>query len=977
VEVLGLAAGDRAALEVAAQAAGPGAAPPPAVAVPHAAVALATTAPLGVLPAGTVTFLFTDLEGSTKLLQAHPAAYREAVARHHALLRGAVETHGGAVFETVGDAVYAAFASPAAAVAAALAGQLALQREPWGEVGELRARMGLHTGEVELQGRHYFGAPLYRCARLTATAHGGQVVLSEATSALVQDELPGGRLRDLGEHRLRDLARPERVIQLVHPDLPGEFPPLRSSAVRVQDLPAQPTQFVGREREVAAVRERLHHPATRLLTLTGPGGTGKTRLALRAADLPAAFPDGVWFVSLAPLSDPDLVPAAVARAVAVQETGDRGATERLKEFLRGKRALLVLDNCEHLLAAGPWVAELLAACPPIKVLATSRAPLRLAAEVEFPVPPLSTPDPARLPGREELSRYDAVALFVQRARAVRPDFALTDETAPAVAALCRRLDGLPLALELAAARVKALPPGILLARLGSRLALLTGGARDLPPRHQTLRAAIDWSYRLLTGDEQTLFRRLAVFAGGCTLDAAEAVCAPAGGAADAVLDGIAALVDKSLLRRLEAAGEARLALLETVREYALEALDASADAAAVRRRHADFYLHLAEAAEPALFGPGQADWLRRLDAEHDNLRAALGWLTETQASDDGLRLAGALWVYWWMRGHFEEGRTRLAALLAEAGPTAPAAVRARALRGVGGLAAAQGNLGAAGAAYEESLALSREAGDPAGVAWALVLLGNLARYRGDYARAHGQYEESLALRRALADRRGVAHASMYLGTVLCARGETAQAGALLQESLDLYRALGDAWGTASALTTLGEWALATGDPSAARRHFVRAREQLLGLGELQGAAAAAGGIGDAALIEDDLDGAGAAFVESLSLYHSLRHLAGVADRLESLAAVAATAGRVEHALRLAGAAAALRDVTGAAATPLHRAITAPRIARAREALGATQAQHQWEEGRVMDYGMAVDEAVGGAASDTATGGAAAPPVADP
>src|SRR5262245_263895 len=407
------------------------------------------------LPTGTVAFLFTDLEGSTALLQAHPAAYRAAVRRHHELLLEAVEARGGVVFETVGDAVYAAFARPTDAVEAALAGQLALQAEDWGGVGALRARMGLHLGEVERQGGHYFGAPLYRCARLTATAHGGQVVLSEATAALVRDALPpGAGLRDLGPHRLKDLQAPERVAQLLHPDLPASFPPLRSLDVLPNNLPRQLTSFVGRERELAQVRRLL--AAAPLLTLTGAGGAGKTRLALQAAaDALDAYPDGVWLADLAPAADPGLVPPAVAAALGVREEPGQPIPATLAGALRPKRLLLVLDNCEHLLDACARLADaLLRACPGVRVLATSREALGIAGETAWRVPSLELPDARHPPPPERLTQYEAVRLFVDRALAARPDFAVTDQNAPAVAALCARLDGIPLALELAAARVR-------------------------------------------------------------------------------------------------------------------------------------------------------------------------------------------------------------------------------------------------------------------------------------------------------------------------------------------------------------------------------------------------------------------------------------------------------------------------------------------------------------------------------------------
>ena len=704
------------------------------------------------LPEGIVTFLFTDLEGSTRLLQAHPAAYREAVRRHHNLLRAAVEAHGGAVFETVGDAVYAAFARPTDAVKAALEGQRALRGEPWGETGELRVRMAVHLGEVERQGAHYFGAPLYRCARLLATAHGGQTVLSEAAAALVRGALPAGAtLRDLGAHRLPDLREPERVAQLAHPELPAHFPPLRSLDALPNNLPRPLTSFVGREAAVAAVRERLLRPGVRLLTLTGPGGVGKTRLALRAAAevlaAPGAFPDGAWLVYLAAVRDPALVPAAVAGALGVKEAVGRSVPEALEDFLSPKRLLLVLDNFEQVLAAGPFVARLLAAAPAAKALVTSRAVLRVAGEHDLEVLPLALPpapaplDPRRRPRPgppARLSQYEAVRLFVERARAARADFAVTNETAPAVAELCHRLDGLPLALELAAARCGSCPPEALLARLGRRLPLLTGGPRDAPARQRTLRGTVAWSHDLLAPAERGLFRRLAVFAGGCTLEAAEAVCGAAGGQDGEpdvdVLEGVATLVDASLLGPAQAppappagspaggaGGGPRYRMLELVREYALERLEEHGETVAGRRRHAAYYAALVERGEPALRSPAAPAWLACFERELDNLRAALGWCLEAGEAGLGLRLFGKLSAHWYLRGDPEEARRWLDALLALPGAGA-APGRVRALNAGALVAVRQSDLGAVRRYAGAALATARARGDDRGAVFARVAL---------------------------------------------------------------------------------------------------------------------------------------------------------------------------------------------------------------------------------------------------------------
>jgi len=484
--------------------------------------------------------------------------------------------------------------------------------------------MALHTGAAEEQGGDYFGPPLNRVARLLSAAHGGQVLLSLPTQELVRDVLPlDSELRDLGEHRLKDLARPERVYQLVAPDLPADFPSLRTLESRPNNLPMQPTLLVGREREVEDVRGRLLAPEVRLLTLTGPGGTGKSRLALQsAADLIEEFEDGVFFVALATLTDHTLVTSSVAQVLGVRESGDQPLLEGIKDYLQDKRLLLVLDNFEQVLEAAPQAGEILSAAPRLKVLATSRIPLGIYGEREYAVPPLAIPDPKRLPTLEVLSQYEAVRLFIERAEATKAGFEITSENAPAVAEICARLDGLPLAIELAAARIKLLPPSSILARLTNRLKLLTGGARDLPERQRTLRCAIEWSHTLLDEGEKTLFARMAIFSGGRTLEAIEAVCDAQGDLPMDAFDSVSSLVDKSLLRQEEGPeGEPRFMMLETIQEYAREKLRESGEAEEIGHAHARHFLGLAEEAE--LTGPEQAWWLERLEAEHDNLRTTL------------------------------------------------------------------------------------------------------------------------------------------------------------------------------------------------------------------------------------------------------------------------------------------------------------------------------------------------------------------
>src|SRR5215207_8989962 len=589
---------------------------------------------------GNITFLFTDVEGSTSLWERTPKAMSQALSRHDEIMRTAIEAHNGHVFKTVGDAFHATFSAAPDALEAALEAQRALLHEAWDLTGPLRVRMALHTGVAEERDGDFFGPSLNRVARLLSAGHGGQILLSLATQELVWDRLPDeSGLRDLGERRLKDLSSPEHVFQITASGLRSEFPPLKTLDIRRNNLPAQPTPLVGRERELEEALALLRASHVRLLTFTGPGGTGKTRLGLQAAaELTDEFEDGVFFVALAAIADPTLVAPAITRTLGLAESGNQTAEELLEGYLRDRQVLLVLDNFEQVLESASLLDALLSAAPGLKVLATSRTALRLYGEHEFPVPPLSLPDIASLPPVEHLTRYEAVRLFVDRARAIRPDFSLTEENAPAVIEICSRLDGLPLAIELAAARIKLLPPQAMLSRLGNRLKLLTGGARNLPERQRTLRNAIAWSHEMLDEGEKTLFARLAVFSGGSTLEAIEAVCDAEGDLPVDALDGVSSLLDKSLLRQEEGLeGEPRFAMLETIREYAREELEESGDAEEVKRAHAEYFLALAEEADPELKGPGQLEWLQRLETEHDNMRAAFTWALRQEEVELGLQ----------------------------------------------------------------------------------------------------------------------------------------------------------------------------------------------------------------------------------------------------------------------------------------------------------------------------------------------------
>jgi predicted ATPase/class 3 adenylate cyclase len=798
-------------------------------------------------PRGTVTFLFSDIEGSTRLWEQDRAAMLAVVERHLVLLRIAIERHQGVLFKVVGDAVQAAFPTAPQAAAAALDAQRALNSESWEEIGRpLVVRMALHTAAAEPRDGDYLAPGLNRLARLIAAGHGGQVLLSLATQDLARDALPvGTSLRDLGDHGLRDLYRPERVFQLLHPALRRDFPPLRTLASRPNNLPVQPTQFLGREAETRRIVELLRRDDVRLLTITGPGGVGKTRLALQSgADILESFRDGVWLVDLSPLDDPALVLPAIASVLEVRdESGDLAS--QLVAALQSKDMLLILDNFERLLLANQQISELLSRLPGLKSLVTSRISLHAYGEWEFALSPLSLPDPARLPSLDQINQFDAVRLFIERAQAVRPDFAITNANAPAVAEICSRLDGLPLAIELAAALVKVLPPPALLKRLERRLPLLTGGARTQPLRQQTMRHAIAWSHDLLTEQEQLLFQRLTVFPGGCTFEAAQAVNEP--DELD-VFVGISSLVDKSLLRQEEGSdGEPRFRMLETVREFAGEQLDASDDAESIRQRQAAWCVALAELIEPPeFFTPDTSpEWVARLNEELPNLRAAIDWLLGRGCGEQALRLLVALHDYW-MQRHFTDAELHrwLEAALAAA-PDAPArdAVLAHWL-----LAAGNSILGNAHISIphaEQMLAAAEKLGDRSVRALALMALGDARDIGGDLTLAAAAFAAAMSLKQDPGPWQGNAwFCQTCYGEYVAEQGSLAAGAALMDEGIAWYRELGPKWAISSLLHRRGHVALVMDDLPLAASLFTEAivsgREYHVTRAVISGVAGAAG-----------------------------------------------------------------------------------------------------------------------------------------
>jgi predicted ATPase/class 3 adenylate cyclase len=870
------------------------------------------------LPTGTVTFLFTDIEGSTRLLQDLGDRYLAVRDEHAAILRQAIRDGDGVEVGTEGDSFFAAFPSPVAAVQAAVAAQRGLAAHRWPTGFPVRVRMGLHTGEGMLGGDDYAGIDVNRSARIAGAAHGGQVIVSDATKGLVADALPEGTsLRDLGEHRLKDLNLPIHLHDLVIAGLPADFPPPRTLDARPGNLPPQLTSFVGREDETAEAIRLLTR--TRLLTLTGAGGTGKSRLALQvAAELLPEYADGAFFVDLSSVTDPALVPAVVARALRVPEVPGRPVLQAVRDHLRDKELLLLVDNFEQVAEAGPVVEELLTTAPRIKVLVTSRVALALRGEQELVVPPLDLPDPDQLPELDILGRSEAVRLFVERAKTVQPGFRLTEQNAPAVAEICARLDGLPLAIELAATRTKVLTPEQILPRLQQSLTLLTTGARTLPDRQRTLRGAIAWSHDLLDAAERRLFARLSVFTGGWSLESAEAVCDPAALGLDA-LDGMASLVNQSLIRRTETAGQVRFSMLATIREFGREQLAADGDLQQVRRRHAVHFLSLAVAAEPHLTGLDQGEWLDRCDREHANIRAALRWAIEAGETDRAMEAAGALWRFWQQRGHLAEGRRWLEEILTLPQAQEPTAARAKALTGAGGIAWWQEDIEAAHGFYEEALAIERQLGDPARIADALYNQAFVAAAEGDFDGAFRRFEESLALFRRAGDESGVARADWMIVIRDLVAGNWDRPVATAEETVATWRRIGDRFHLGDGLVWLAVVFARAGRPADAR----------------------------------------SVMREALALFREVDSPMGIVSVILGLSYLARWEQRFQDTVRLAGAGESVRQKVGGRA-PLEflAGFLGDPEAEARARLPQDVAQRAWDEGRTMSIDAALAVVLG-------------------
>jgi predicted ATPase/class 3 adenylate cyclase len=868
------------------------------------------------LPTGTVTFLFTDIEGSTNLARTLGSTWPKVLEEHHEILRSAIRGHDGIDVRTEGDAFFAVFPSVVDAVAAAAEAQRSVASQQWPVNGTIRVRMGMHTGEGRLGGDEYVGLDVHRAARIAAAGHGGQVLISDTSRALAADAMPDGvTLRDLGEHRLKDFDEPQHIHQLVIEGLADDFPPLRTLEIPT-NLPTPLTAFVGRDSELAELGSLLER--ARLVTLVGPGGTGKTRLAVEAATRRAPDqPDGVFFVDLSPIRDPDLVPSSIVKALGLKEQPGRPALETAAAHLADRRCLLLLDNFEQVIAAAAAVGEVLRAGSHLQVMATSRIRLGLAGEQEYPVPPLGVPAVGADP--RALADNDAVALFADRARAVLPSFVITEGNASTVAAICARLDGLPLAIELAAAQLRILSPKELMSRLEQHLPLRSGAA-NVPERQRTLQSAIEWSYNLLDQSQRVFFARLATFAGGATLSAIEAVCNPDADLGVDPLDTVASLVEHSLVRREEDAEGSRFTMLETIREYASERLAAEYDEDETHRRHAEFFAALAEEWGPRVRSPEAVEATGVLERDYENIRAGIAWSVRADRADVGLRLAAPMWMYWVEHGPVADGRKGVETLL-----------------------------GLASAAPRDDL---REAASEA--------LGALSYWEGDYEASGHAYGEALQLSRELGDIHGSAEALKNLAYVAGASGAIAKSLALADEAREMARGAGFVALGAEAAGLLGLALSRSGDHHGALEATMEALEGFEKEGIAYWANQMKSRIGSIYLRMGDLDEAEAHLRASLAESPALPGAIGRSANTNLLAAVAAARGEHERALRLTGYSEGVSERMGSSPPASLLGESAAFVEASRAALDSETVERLLAEGRAMGDEEALSYALGDA-----------------
>ena len=900
---------------------------------------------------GTVTFVFSDVEGSTRLLNSLREDYGQLLDDYYAIVGGAFERNGGVELDRAGDGLFHSFPSARRAAAAAAEAQLKMAEHAWPAGAVVRARMGLHTGEPIGARTRYFGMDVHRAARIAAAGHGGQILLSQTTRDLVSSDLPQtGSLADLGQHWLKDLAEPEHLYQLSVDGLPRAFPPLRSLTTLPNNLPRNLSTFVGRMSDLAEVRKLIGEAP--LVTLTGPGGVGKTRLGLQlAAEMLDTFTDGAWLVELEALTDGSLVPQEVAIALGVARESDADANDALLGHIRGREMLLILDTCEHLIDACARLANsLLRQCPGLRILATSREALGVAGERLYPVRSLSLPDTAKIKPDDLANEYEAVGLFAERAKAADPSFALTADNAASVVEICRRLDGIPLAIELAAARVRALTVHQIAERLDDRFRLLTGGSRTVMPRHQTLRAAIDWSFDLLPEDERVVLWRLSVFAGPFTLEAAEAVCAAGQIESFDVLDHVTRLVEKSLVFRQDDLYR----ILETVRGYARERSLEAGESEGAYARHRDWYLALVREAAPSFFrGPESAPWLDRLDAEFDNLRAALAWsINEPGGAPAALELVAGLWRFWEIRGYLVEGRQWIDRVLSLSVDVSP--LRADVLTGAGILAAAQGDHAAAMRYHEQSLRLQQELGNEFAIQYALHNLANASLHYGDYARARELYEQAVEIAKKM-DPQGLPFVYVALADVADRQSDYQSAKNYYEGALAAIGPDGDIWQTAYALASYGQSAARHGDNELAHDRYDQAVEIYRQMGDQRGEARVMTMLAELASSESDDATARSLLYDALLIRCRLGDSQGICAALEKMSG-SATPDDADRAARILAAAGAMRERTGARLSLEDQAIVDQQLANLQGSLGGDRFQRAWRDGRSASLDDALKDA---------------------
>jgi len=914
-------------------------------------------------PSGT-TLLFTDIEGSTRLWELEGGRMPAALAGHDALARAAVEGNRGLIVKTTGDGIYAAFDDPLDAVNTTLSLELALRDTAATNGIEFRVRYGLHLGVVERRDGDLFGSPVNRAARIMSAAHGSQVLLSQAVVDQVRERLPPlVSLRDLGAVRLRDLATSEHVYQLVHPDLRHDFPVLRSLEATPNNLPLQVTSFIGREHELTEIKRLLD--GTRLLTLLGMGGLGKTRLSLQTgANVLDKYPDGIWFVDLAPIKDRSLVPNVAAQVLGVREEQGKAIAQTLCAHVKEHKLLFILDNCEHLVAACASLAEaLLQGAPGVRILATSREALHIRGEQTYPVLPLAAPD--RDAGVEALLRSEAVQLFVERARLQKPSFSLTERDAPAVAEICARLDGIPLALELAAARMRSLSVSEINTRLHDRFKLLIGSSRVALERQQTLRALVNWSYDLLQEREQMLLDRLSVFAGGFDLQAAEAVCSAEPLVPDDVIDLLSSLVEKSLVMVDQEEGASRYGLLETIREFAQERLVDRNDVAATAARHCEYYLSVAKTARAELQGPEQAEWTRRLEVELDNLRAAIA-LALAGGVDPviAVKFEVALMQFRRLRGYSTEARNNVRAALVLPDIREPSVARAHALYVGGVLATNQSDYGEASRMLTECLDIRRGLGDPRETAATLSMLGELHMQQDDLATARDHEEEAIGIFRELGHRDGEAIGLLNLGDISVRQGDHGSARELFLQCLTIARSVRHQELECECERNLGELELGAGNLQAAQTRFARSLKVCRDAEDKRGEAISQWRLGKAEAAGGDYESARSRLADALPALQAFEMNSEALDCLEDFAKLLQQVGQAGAAVRAYAAAAAVRETLVLPRSSRHEAEWRMSIDGARAALGEPAFLAAWSTGRTWALEEAIDRTLA-AAKDSA------------